>query len=121
MLPKRIDNFLNAGDVVVAETSAEAAELTCFVRVRPMPKLGVPREERRYLNSEWSKWEYWDFEFRRVVLRRGWRDDEADYDRYLVEDARVLTVDETAFDAALRDWVVDAHLLRHTTESSCPL
>ncbi len=73
------------------------------------------------LNSAWSKWEYWDFEFRRVVLRRGWRDDDAGYDRYVVEDARVLTVDEAAFDAALGDWVADAEGFKHTTESSCPL
>ncbi len=121
MLPKRIDNFLNAGDLVVAETSADDAELTCFVQVRPLPKPGVPREERRYLNSAWSKWEYWDFEFRRVVLRRGWRDDEADYDRYVAEDTRVLTADEAAFDAALRDWVADTEAFRHITESPSPL
>src|SRR5471032_897773 len=121
MLPKRIDNFLNAGDVVVAETSTDDAELTSFVQVRPLPKPGVPREERRYLNSTWSKWEYWDFEFRRVVLRRGWRDDEADYDRYVVEDTRVLTADEAAFDAALRDWVADAEAFKHITESPSPL
>jgi hypothetical protein len=121
MLPKRIEDFLNSGDAVVVETSPQEAELTSFVQVRPLPKPGVPREERRYLNSTWSRWEYWDFEFRRVILRRGWRDDEEDYDRYIVEDSRVLTVDETTFDAALRNWVVDTDGFLHTTESSCPL
>jgi hypothetical protein len=121
MLPKRIENFLNAGDAVVAETSATGAELTCFVQIRALPKPGVPREERRYLNSTWSMWEYWDFEFRRVVLRPGWRGHDADYGHYLAEDTRVLAIDEARFNAALRDWIPDVGRLMHDTESSSPL
>lgn len=117
---------MNAGDTVVAETSAANAVLTSFVQIRPLPKPGVPCEERRYLNSTWSMWEYWDFEFRRVVLRHGWRDHEADYDQYLaddvrVDDVRVITVDEARFKAALSNWIPDAEWLKHITESSCPL
>jgi len=121
MLPKRMEGFLNAGDVVVAETSEQDAELTCFVQIRPLPKPGVPREERRYLNSTWSMWEYWNFEFRRVVLRPGWQDYESDCDFYKVDDARLVAVDETRFHAALRDWIPNVERLKHVTESACPL
>ncbi|MFG6486737.1 hypothetical protein ACG04R_08650 [Roseateles sp. BYS78W] len=121
MLPRRIENFLNAGDAIVAETSTSGAEWTTFVQIRGLPKPGVPREARRYLNSTWSMWEYWDFEFRRIVLRTGWRDNEADYDLYTVDDARVVTVDETTFNTALSNWIADVTQLRHNTESPCPL
>jgi hypothetical protein len=36
-----------------------------------MAKPGVPREEYRYLNSKYLMWEYWDHEFRRMVLCSG--------------------------------------------------
>jgi len=66
-------------------------------------------------------WEYWDFEFRRVVLRPGWQDYEADYDLYLADDVRLVTVNEARFHAALIDWIPNAERLQHSTESSCPL
>ena len=37
--------------------------------------------------SRWllrSLWEYWDFEFRRIVLRAGWELDEWNYNKYLL-------------------------------------
>jgi hypothetical protein len=54
MLPPHIANFLNAGDQVAAQLPATDAGETCFVRIRPIAKPSVPREERRYLNSTWS-------------------------------------------------------------------
>jgi len=121
MLPLRIEGFLNAGATVVAETSPAGTQQTCFVQIQPLPKPGVPREERRYLNSTWSMWEYWDFEFRRVVLRPGWQDYEADYDLYLAGDECLVTVDEARFHTALLDWIPNVERLRHSSESSCPL
>jgi hypothetical protein len=120
MLPTRIANYLNAGDTVVAELPSADAGTTCFVRIRAIAKPGIPREPRRYLNSTWSMWEYWDFEFRRFLLREGWRDNEWDYDRYIVEDQRLATHDESAFEQVLQRWIPDVAHLRHVTESICP-
>ena len=120
MLSTRITAFLNAGDTVVAEVPAEASSTRCFVRIRPQPKPGVPREERRYLNSTWSMWEYWDFEFRRLTLHDGWQSDEWNYDRYAADDQRLTTVDEPTFQRALRQWVPDVGALTHITESQFP-
>jgi hypothetical protein len=120
MLPARISAYLNAGDTVVVETSTEDFGEATFVRVRPVPKPGVPREERRYLNSAWSQWEYWDFEFRRLVLQDGWRDDEWNFDRYIIEDGRRLAIDQATFEAALNDWVPDVARFKHISESACP-
>jgi hypothetical protein len=106
VLAARIIDFLNAGDTVVAEVSGVRPDTArCFVRVRPVPKPGVPREERRYLNSSWSMWEYWDFEFRLLVLKDGWMQDEWNYDRYIIEDQRRTTHDPESFDRVLADLV----------------
>ena len=120
MLPPRIHSFLNAGDAVVAEVPSGAGATQHFIRIRPTPKPGVPREERRYLNSTWSMWEYWDFSFRRLTLRKGWGQDEWNYDRYIVEDEMKLTVDATDFERLLADWVPSTAVFKHISESEFP-
>lgn len=120
MLPTRIVNFLNAGHEVVAQVPSLGVDETSYVRIRPIAKPGVPREERRYLNSIWSIWEYWDFEFRRFVLRSGWRLEEWDYDRYIVEDQREVTHEAVAFEETLRRWVPDVQDFKHVAESDSP-
>jgi len=120
MLPTRIEHFLNAGDIVAAEITPAGSATRVFVCISPRPKPGVPREERRYLNSTWSMWEYWDFEFRRMTLRTGWEDDEWNYDRYLLADERRTTYAPDDFANTLTQWVPDASLLKHCTESACP-
>lgn len=120
MLSPRIEAFLNAGDAIVAEIPAGAAATRCFVRIRPTPKPGVPREECRYLNSTWSMWEYWDFSFRRLTLRNGWQEDEWNYDQYILDDQRKVTVDAANFGRVLAEWVPSQDLFKHVSESECP-
>jgi hypothetical protein len=120
MLPPRIESFLNAGEVVAAEVPSEQPGTRTFVRIRPLPKPGVPREERRYLNSSWSMWEYWDFEFRRFTLRHGWNDDQWNYDRYIVADQRHIAVDSASFQHLLVSLIPNSVALQHATESECP-
>jgi len=120
MLPPRIGHFLNAGNSVAAELPAIERGTRCFVRIRAIPKPGIPREERRYLNSTWSMWEYWDFEFRRMVLRSGWEMDEWNYDKYIIEDQRRTTHDDKGFTAALEEWIPNVELFKHISESECP-
>lgn len=120
LLPERIANFLNAGDAVVAEIAREDSHTDMFVTITPVAKPGVPREERRYLNSTWSAWEYWDFRFRRFVLRADWQEHEWDYDHYLLEDERVTTHDPGSFEDMLGRWVPDRSTLQHARDSRCP-
>ena len=120
MLDARTTAFLNSGDVVVAEVPSDAEATRRFVRIRPQPKPGIPREQYRYLNSIWSMWEYWDFEFRRVTLREGWQDDEWNYDRYITEDQRVTTIDQSAFERVLGQWVPAAGVFKHISDSTFP-
>jgi hypothetical protein len=75
-LPEKIADHLNNGVVVAAEVAEPSGELRSFVRIRPVPKAGVAREERRYLNSPYNMWQYWDYAFRRMALRSGWETDE---------------------------------------------
>ena len=120
MLPSSVAAFLNAGVAAVLRLPPDVAGNTCFVRIRPVAKPGVPREERRYLNSTWSMWEYWDFEFRRVVLSSGWASDEWNYDRYIVHDERISAFDPSSFAAALSRWVADPTLLQRADDSDFP-
>ena len=119
LLAERIANYLDAGTMVAAET-ASSRESTTFVTIRPIAKPGVPREERRYLNSTWSAWEYWDFRFRRFTLRDGWAQEEWDYDLYLLQDEHATTHDAHGFEDMLRQWVPDPSQLKHPSESRCP-
>lgn len=120
-LPRRIWDFLNAGDAVVAEVAMPEADSRCFVQMRGISKPGIPREQRRYLNSQWSIWEYWDFAFRRIALREGWEANENDYDLYLREDVRRQTRTEEEFMAALAELVPADAAFVHARESACPL
>ena len=116
----RIGAYLNAGDMVIAEVAASMPIERCFVSIRGIAKPGVPREARRFLNSTWKMWEYWDFKFRRMVLCAGWEGDEWNYDQYIVHDDRILTYDEAGFFAALQSWIPDPAMLEHHSESSSP-
>lgn len=67
MLTLQIVNYLNKSTDLAAEVPPSDPETRCFVRIWAMMKRGVQREEYRYLNSRRSMWEYWDYEFRRMV------------------------------------------------------
>jgi hypothetical protein len=120
VLPENLRNYLNQGDPVAAELDSSVDGTRCFVRIRAHANPAVPREPVRYLNSRYSLWDYWFFEFRRMVLRSGWEVDEWNYDRYLVSDERLATKSEAEFADALMRWVPDPERLRHYWESSCP-
>jgi hypothetical protein len=120
VLTTNIVNHLNNGDAVAAEVPSRDPGTRCFVCIRPVENPAVPREEFRYLNSKYSMWEYWSYQFRRIVLRDGWETDEWNYDLYLVDDERILTLTETEFLDALMHWVPDPERLRHHSESECP-
>jgi hypothetical protein len=66
-------------------------------------------------------WEYWDFEFRRLVLMPGWEADEWNYDKYIVENERKMTHDGDAFASVLKEWVPNTELFKHASESECPV
>jgi hypothetical protein len=120
MLSPKIENYLNKGYNVAAEVPTGDPGARCFVRIRAIAKPGVPREEVRYLNSRYSMWQYWNYSFRRMVLRSGWEIDEWNYDRYLVGDERCETTTEAEFLEVLRRWVSDPASLRHVRDSECP-
>lgn len=121
LLPRRIRDFLNQGDRVAAELPPDSSGLRRFVLIRPLPAPDVPREERRYLNSRYSMWQYWRYAVRRVTLAPGWEADEWNYDRYLVEEEAREVAGEEAFFALLRRWLPDPSGLRHYRESDCPI
>ena len=120
MIPTRILGFLNFGDSVVAEVPASHHGNECFVRICPHAKPGVPREEPRYLNSNLSMWEYWDFEFHRFELKANWRSDQWNHDRYLVDQSRATASNEVLFLRQIAAWVPDVQALVHDSESECP-
>ena len=119
-LPEKIAAHLNNGHAVAAEISSPIQGVRSFVRIRPVPKAGVPREERRYLNSRYDMWQYWDYSFRRMILRSGWEADEWNYDKYLVRDENETATSEPAFASLLSKWVPDTASLRHIQDSECP-
>jgi hypothetical protein len=120
MVTSRIAALLNRGYPVAVEVRSDVLDARSFVHIRRLDKPGVPREELRYLNSQYSMWDYWDYEFRRMVLRTGWANDEWNYDRYLVRDEKVLTSTESAFSEVLIRWVPEPEGLRPLWESECP-
>jgi hypothetical protein len=120
MLEQKIENCLNRGYGVAAELSAGEPNTRCFVYIHAVAKSGVPREEVRYLNSRLSMWQYWDYRFRRIVLRSGWESDDWNYDRYLVSDARCETTTEAEFLQALQRLVPDPLSLRRVGDTEYP-
>jgi hypothetical protein len=120
MLDTRIKNYLNQGGEVAAEIELSSATMRCFVKIRAIAKPGISREEYRYLNSKYSMWEYWNYEFRRMVLRSGWEENEWEYDCYLILDERQQTATQSDFCKVLQQWVPDPTALRHITELECP-
>ena len=119
MLPPKIENYLNKGYTVAAEVEPEQGN-RCFVRIRAIAKPDIPREASRYVNSKYSIWDYWSFEFRRIVLRSGWEQDGWNYDRYLINDEKRATANEFEFLETLNRWIPDATKLQHIQDSSCP-
>jgi hypothetical protein len=121
-IPIKISAYLNHGDVVVAEVHSEVPGARCFVRIRPRPNPEVPREERRYLNSKFTMWEYWHYQFRRMLLRPGWEAPEFqnDYDLFLLQDEKRETQTESDFYELLTEWVPDLSALKHVCDSDCP-
>jgi hypothetical protein len=120
VVPETVGVHLNNGYTVAAEVATPLEGVRSFVRIRPVPKPGVPREEQRYLNSRHAMWQYWDYAFRRMVLRSGWEADEWNYDKYLVKDERETATSEPEFMALLEKWVPDIKALRHIQDSECP-
>ncbi|WP_171013944.1 hypothetical protein [Chitinivorax sp. B] len=121
MVSKRIIASLNQGVAVVADITPEGEANRRFVHIRTRPKPGIPREERRYLNSRYSMWEYWDYKFQRITLRPGWEAYQWDYDLYLLEKTVAITVTENDFYAQRTAWVPDFTLLKHNADSNCPI
>ncbi|MFC4161236.1 hypothetical protein [Chitinimonas lacunae] len=101
--------------------TVQAPRQRCFVPIEPLPAPGIAREERRYLNSRHSMWEYWHYRIRRIVLQAGWEVDQWHYDHYLIADDSLITTDEEMFFIALKPWLPDVALLRHSSQSYCPL
>jgi hypothetical protein len=120
MLPLQIINYLNKGIDLAAEVPPSDPETRCFVRIRAMAKPGLQREEYRYLNSRYSMWEYWDYEFRRMVLGSGWESDEWNYDRYLVQNETIVTRTEAEFFSAMTRWLPEPERLQPVRYSACP-
>jgi hypothetical protein len=120
VLPEKIAAHLNNGYTIAAEVTVPISEIRRFVRIRPFAKPDVPREERRFLNSRYYMWQYWDYAFRRMTLRAGWETDEWNYDRYLVKDEIEIATSEPEFEALLGKWVPDVTLLRHIQDSERP-
>ena len=121
MLVSRIAGVLNNGQAVAAEAASPMPDTRCFVLICPRPSPGIPREERRYLNSKYSMWQYWDFVFRRIVLRPGWESMEDDWDMFCVQSESVVTNAEAAFLEQLAQWVPDPTKLVPAHESECPV
>lgn len=121
VLSRRIMDFLNAGDVVAAQLAADHSGSEGFVCIFPQAKPAVPRESARYLNSTWSIWEYWDFQFKEIRLRNGWRNDEWNYDRYITNQRSELTHTPVAFESALQKFNTAGLEFQHISESACPL
>jgi hypothetical protein len=67
-------------------------------------------------------WEYWHYEFRRMVFRPGWEAPENyhDYDLFLLQDERRETRNESEFYNLLTEWVTDLSALKHEFDSDCP-
>ena len=120
MLTLQIVNYLNNGIALAAEVPSSDLQTRCFVRIRAMAKPGVPREEYRYLNSSYAMWEYWDYEFRRMVLCSGWESDEWNYDRYLVLNETILIRIEAEFFALLTRRLPQPERLQPLRYSACP-
>jgi len=113
-------NYLNRGYIVAAGFEADLGAQG-FVRIRPVPKPGVPREEPyRFLNSKYGIFDYWSFSFRRMVLSPAWKEDENNYDHYLLSDERCETRSEADFWNAVAQLVPDPSQLKHVQESECP-
>ena len=120
-VPTKILGYLNQGDTVVAELDRPSADVRCFVVISPVDKPGVPRERRRYVNSKYTMWEYWNYHFRRMCLRPGWEAEDWDYDLYLTLDERRQTTNESEFDACVEAWIPDPGRLVHIMDSDCPI
>lgn len=67
-------------------------------------------------------WEYWHYEFRRMLLRPGWEAPEwhNDYDLFLLQDERRRSRNESEFYELLATRVPDISLLKHSFDSDCP-
>jgi hypothetical protein len=120
VLTPKITNHLNKGTTLATEVPADVPGTRRFVRIRAIDKPGVPREEFRYINSRYSMWEYWNYEFRRMALRPGWETNEWDYDLYLVHDEKVVTYTEVEFFDTLARWIAEPDCLVIAWESACP-
>jgi hypothetical protein len=105
---------------VAAELATTPNGHRCFLSILPKPKHGVQREPVRYLNSQYSIWEYWDFLFRWIELRPGWELEPLDWDLFLAKHEEVTTRTSKDFFGALSRWVDDPKLLRHHLDSDCP-
>jgi hypothetical protein len=119
-LPKKIHDSLNRGEVVAAELATTLQGHRCFLSIVPVPKLGVPREPVRYINSRYSIWEYWSFLFRWIELRPGWELAPLDFDLFLASSEEVRTHTSDDFFDALARWLHDPDLLRHHLDCDCP-
>lgn len=118
-LPQRIAGYLNNGSAVVAYITCATPGHRVFVQITPQPNKLIPREEKRYLNSPHSMWDYWHYRFRRVELRPGWEQHPDDWDYYAVSDETAATRSENEFFELAEQWVGDASLM-HNWDSDFP-